>query len=182
MIRNTFTSCQEKNVNKFRFSDRLREFMKLHNMSGAELGRRLGVSGQRISQLLHESGKTPSRQLLLAFERLERELDDPFLAACVAILESDDARPHLRIPQTRRPGHPPVPTPTPAPINTKTPYQAQPITSPPCSGSYTESPTVRCNSVTLREYVVNRPDHGLADCGVFGSFGVLGPSESPSVL
>lgn len=61
-------------------------------MKGAELGRRLGVTGQRISQLLHEKGEEPSRQLLLAFDKLERELDDPFLSACAEILGSDDDR------------------------------------------------------------------------------------------
>ncbi len=65
--------------------------MKLHGFKKAEVGRRLGVSGQYISMLL--SGKSnPSNQLVLALDRLEQQLDDPFLAACTQILNSDNER------------------------------------------------------------------------------------------
>lgn len=72
-------------------SSRLLRLKEQHGLNYAEIGRRLGVSGQHISQLI-SGAKKPSKQLLTALSRIEVEIGDPFLAACANILGSDDDR------------------------------------------------------------------------------------------
>lgn len=75
-----------------RFSERLRKFRDLHRLSDAELGRRLGVSGQHVGQMIRGE-KKHSRPLEVLLEHLEQKASmDPFLSACEKILQHGSER------------------------------------------------------------------------------------------
>lgn len=56
-------------------------------MKPGEIAARIGVKPPYISMLINRK-RQPSEQFLRSFENLEREFEDPFLAACSEILTS----------------------------------------------------------------------------------------------
>jgi len=61
--------------------------MRRNSLKPVEIAARIGVKAPYISMLIHRK-RQPSEQFLRSFETLEREFEDPFLAACAEILTS----------------------------------------------------------------------------------------------
>ena len=67
--------------------------MKLRGLKSRQVAKLLGVDPSYISQILSGKKASPSGRILIIFDGLEREANcDPFLAACAAILQSDNDR------------------------------------------------------------------------------------------
>lgn len=76
-----------------RFSERLRNYMKMHGISKiAEMSRRLGLDRSTASRLFHGRSH-PSKTVELLFDRLEREgQHDSLLSECERIVYSGNEK------------------------------------------------------------------------------------------